>query len=119
MSYKLIEINNDAYLTNGSEHILLDNQLIYVSNGTWFIKNTRCKLDQGEKKDTGNCGLMGGVFLGEHIIDSLSESIAYNQPLGSHRTDSELCQWDEFDIYDSNMNLLCKAVSIENKERII
>jgi len=128
MKYKIIECNAEpnqfgrisqvAFITSVTDGTTdndylkrLDNTFIYISNGTWFVKNTKCKLDiiDNNPNKECNCGLMGGIFIGEHIIDSPHESEVYKQPMGEKRMDSELCNWDEFNIYDSQMNLLLKA----------
>lgn len=118
MKYKIIEIDHRAWITNATDgtspddyYRQLDNTYIFISNGTWFVKNTRCKLDIVDENSLRecNCGLMGGIFIGEHIIDSPHESEVYKLPMGAKRMDSELCRWDEFDIYDAQMNLLLKA----------
>jgi hypothetical protein len=110
MDYKIIEQNNEAYLSCENTLIRLGNQLHYISNGGWFRKGASCTLDRGENTEDANCGSMGGIFIGERVIETPHESRVYNKPIGSIRIDSELCQWEEFDIYDANMHLLKKAI---------
>jgi len=65
----------------------LDETFTYISDGTWFIKDTEVKLEC-------NCG-MSGLFRGRRIADGKHEIKMYGT---NERIDGELCCWEEFKI---------------------
>lgn len=71
---------------------------LFISNGTWFNKETEVKLQT-------DCGWMGGLFSGLRVSQGLGEL----EPEGTTYEDSELCDWTEFDIYDESGTLVRKA----------
>lgn len=80
-----------------------DENFTYISKGWWYIKGEKCKLEA-------NIGWMGGLFRGLHICEVGNgevENCGYK--VGDIREDGELCQWDEFDIYDFNGTLLVEG----------
>ena len=83
----------------------LDNTFKYVSNGTWFMKGSVCKLED----DNSNLGGMGGLFRGMHICEEGNGEVENcGHKVGEIREDCEICSWDEFDIYDQENNLIQK-----------
>jgi len=80
-----------------------NNDFIFVSDGTWFVKDSICWLEA-------NCGHMGGLFVGNYRIDDETEAHNRRMTIGEIQLlDGELCSWSEFDIYDKNRNLMVKA----------
>lgn len=59
----------------------LNNNYIYISDGTWFDKGSSCVL-------ISNCGIAGGIFEGQR----------------NGKLDQEFCPWDEFEILNKNEN---------------
>ena len=87
----------------GSESTHINGKLVttawrFVSNGTWFDKDTESELESDH-------GWMGGLFTGIRTSQGLGEL----EPEGTTYQDGELCDWTEFDIYDESGILLRKA----------
>lgn len=94
-----IEIINEEGTLNGK--VLNNADFIYVSDGSWFIKGSFCRLED----DRSNCGVIGGIFRGPIVRED-----------NKIHDDGELCPWDEFDIYDRESgNLLVRATREESK----
>ena len=87
----MISYKNDLAILHGK--VLNNEDFIYVSDGTWFTKDSICRLNA-------NCGQAGALMIG-------NLTRVNGEP---HLLDEELCMWEEFDIYDSERNLLMKAV---------
>ena len=71
----------------------LTNAYTYISNGEWFVENTKVEL----LNNLGHCGL----FRGRRVPDQDEEKRICG---AAERIDEELCMWDEFEIYDADGN---------------
>ena len=89
----------------------LDNTFKYISDGTWFVKDSLCKLED----DNSNFGRQGGLFRGMHICKKGNGEVENcGFKVGEIREDGEICSWNEFDIYDNENNLIQKHIDEEN-----
>ena len=95
----MIEINDDETYINGKK---VSKNWKYVSDGTWYDKDEICKLEA-------DCGWCGGCFRGIRTCQSENEL----KKVGEKYLDGELCNWEEFDVYDENGELLQKATLME------
>ena len=87
----------------------LDNTFKYVSGGSWFVKDSICRLED----DKSNFGSMGGLFRGMHICEEGNGEVENcGHKVGEIREDGEICSWKEFDIYDSD-NILIQQCTEE------
>lgn len=113
--YKIKKIEfvvKDNYTIAHIDNKILNNEdFIYVSNGCWYEKDSICWLEA-------NLGEMGGLFVGNHIIDSPIEAKDRNVEVG-HTVflDGEMCMWEEFDIYDKGRTLLVKAELVTEEDQ--
>ena len=69
----------------------------FVSDGTWFDKDTECILET-------DCTYTGGIFRGTRT--SAGRDKGELQPVGEKYEDGELCHWCEFTIYDETGELI-------------
>jgi hypothetical protein len=89
MPKKEIEIVGEDATIDG---VVLNNDFMYISDGTWYVKDSICHLDA-------NCGFAGALMIGIRAEDNL--------------LDGELCSWEEFDIYSSDRVLIKEASTDE------
>ena len=66
--------------------------LIYVSNGTWFAKDTMAVLID-DYRPLSNCGLFSGTRVCQNPKSE-------NKKLNEVYWDEEVCDFDEFDIME-------------------
>lgn len=69
----------------------LDDTFTYISDGTWFVKGSECKL-------IANCDGMGALLKGDRSPEEEYE-FKLGRKKGNVYIDTEVCSWDEFRIY--------------------
>ena len=83
-------------ITGGRMHVnglvLSDENFDFVSDGTWFVKGSRCSL-------LINCG-------GSGLFEGPTTNYPGRPEGCEERVDEETCGWEEFDILDKSGKLI-------------
>jgi hypothetical protein len=103
-AYDVLKFRDGA--TYIGDQKLNNEDFIYVHSQDWFITDSLCWLEA-------DCVGAGVLMIGQHVIDSENEAKVRKMKIGDIvYLDSELCPWDQFDIYSKDRELLVKGVRL-------